>query len=295
MGTKKRVLILGSSGLIGTKLIELMKNKYDLFPTFFKTNIENGLKFDITSAENLNKIFSISTPNVVINLCAIYKNLDYCEENKELVMKTNGLPLKHISKLSNENFSHLFHISSDYVFDGEKGDYVETDLTNSINYFGKTKIEGEKNIKENTDKFCIIRTSMVYGNSSTKETLPDWILNHLDSEEKLELISDQLMTPTFLDNLCNMIIELIEKQFTGIIHLAGPEKMSRYDFAKKLIQIIGKDSHNLIPISMKKFDKNNLRPKDSSLNTNLAMKILDEKPEKFELSIKKYLKNKKLL
>lgn len=289
-----RILILGSTGLIGRKLFSLLDLENHVFSTFHSKPFSGGFLVDVTSRVDLEKIFAQTKPNIVINLSAIYNNLDFCEENKDLVMSINGSSVETIAKLSNQYNSFLLHFSSDYVFDGKKGDYLETDIPNPINYFGKTKLQGENNVKKFAKNYCIVRTSMVYGVNDENTTLPDWILEQVMKNNPLDLINDQFMTPTYLDNLCYMILDVIKIKFSGVIHLAGPTKLSRFEFAEKLLKKLNK---NLIlkKISMTNFDKNNLRPKDSSLNTDLASKILDHKPENFEISVENYLKGKKLL
>ncbi len=290
----KRILILGSTGLIGKKLFSVINLENKVFPTFNSKPIPNWFQVDVNSHSSLEKIFSLSKPDIVINLSAVYKNLEFCERNKDLVMSVNGLSVKNISNISNQYNSFLIHFSSDYVFDGKKGNYTENDKPDPINYFGKTKLTGEENVQKYANNFCIIRTSMVYGVHDDFATLPDWILEQFKKNSPLNLIHDQFMTPTYLENLSDMVLDVIEKKFTGIIHLAGPSRMSRFQFAEKLMFKLN-EIHDLVKVSRSVFDKNNSRPRDSSLNTDLAAKILSHKPEKFELSLEKYLKEKKIL
>ena len=293
MVTDTRILIIGSTGMIGQKLRSVLSSKNNVFSTFNSKPFIDGFKVDVTSTSNLEKIFELSKPEIVINLSAIYNNLDFCEQNKKLVMAVNGDSLENISKLSNQYDSFLLHFSSDYVFDGEKGNYCESDIPNPINYFGVTKLKGEQNVQALAKNFCIVRTSMVYGKSPTK-TLPDWILEQTKQNSSLKLISDQFMTPTYLENLSDMVIDLLDLKFSGLMHLAGSLKLSRFEFAKLLLKKLNIDQ-TLIEISMSDFDKNNLRSKDSSLNTSLANDKLNHKPESFEISLDKYLKEKNFL
>jgi dTDP-4-dehydrorhamnose reductase len=287
---KTRVLILGSSGLIGNHLSKLLSKKYNVFNTHNKNKIfPNSIKVDILSKNSLGNAFEIAKPDVIVNLCAIYNNLEFCENNKKLVMSINGDSLEHISELSNQYSSHLIHLSSDYVFDGNVGNYKEEDKVNPINFYGKTKVVAEKNIQKIANNFCIVRTSMVFGKNKIKQTLPDWILAKINDVEKLNMISDQFTTPTYLDNLCLMLEEIISNQYLGIIHLAGATKISRFQFAEKMLMILNISPKKLVPISSKDFDLSNNRPKDSSLNTDKAKSILNEIPEECDFSIKKYL------
>jgi dTDP-4-dehydrorhamnose reductase len=288
----QKILILGSSGLIGSKLSSILESDNKVYTTYNKQKLfEHDIQVDVLSFESLERAFQLSKPDIVINLCAVYNNLEFCENNKKLVMAINGTSLKDISKLSNKFSSFLIHFSSDYVFDGNSGNYKEDDLTSPINFYGVSKVESEKNVCEISKNYSIIRTSMVYGKNMIKKTLPDWILCDIQNKKQLQLISDQYMTPTYLNNLCNMVIEIISLQYNGIIHLAGPQKMSRYEFAIKMLEVMGKKYDKITAIKCADFDSNVKRPKNSSLNTEKASSILREKPESFELSINKFLKN----
>jgi len=284
------VLVLGGSGFIGNYLINILKDDFRIFVTHNENKtVENSLKLDIRDSEAVEKVFQNSNPDVVVNLCAIYKNLDFCDHNKKLVMEVNGTSLKSISKFANKFDSLLIQLSTDFVFDGKKGNYKENASIDPINYYGKSKAEAEKNILECSKKFCIARTSMVYGFNKIKPTLPDWILKEMENKKEIKLIADQYTTPTYVENLCSMLKEIIKIKYEGIIHLSGPEKLSRYEFAKKLVTLAGFKQSFLVPVNRSEFKFSKKMPKDSSLNTFKVSSMLKEKPQKVETSIKKYL------
>jgi len=286
---KKDILILGASGLVGIPLTNILKRKYSVFTSYHnKQRNDEMFKLNLLSFDNIVKAFELSKPDIVLNLCGIYKNLDFCEKNKELVMGINGSSLKLISELSNQFDSYLVSMSSDFVFDGKKGNYKETDPVYPISFYGKSRVVGEKNIQDLANNFCIIRTSMIYGKNTIRKTLPDMILDEIIQGNKIKLIDDQYMTPTFLENFCSMIVEVINSHHEGILHLAGPERMTRYQFGIKLLDIMGLDKKKMIPVSRKEFNFGKTMPQDSSLNTKKAASLLKTGPEKIEISLKKY-------
>ncbi len=197
MERKTRILVLGSSGLVGLPLCNILKSKYDVFTTYHKNIHSNeDLQIDIQNIESVKNIFSKVNPEIVINLCGIYNNLKFCENNKELVSAINADALKILSNISNQHKSYLISISSDFVFDGKKGNYNETDKAIPINFYGRSRLEGEKNIQELAKKYCLIRTSMIYGKNSVRKTLADLIYSKVIKCESLELIKDQFMNQT---------------------------------------------------------------------------------------------------
>ena len=284
-----KILVLGSSGFLGSFFINHFNEVFSTIPTYHNKKIhDNSIHVDITSISSLENIFHSSKPDIVLNFCSIYKNPQFCEQNKDLVMAVNGNSLKDISRLCNDFSSSLIHFSTDYVFDGKKGNYLEDDPINPINFFGKSKAIAEQHIIENSNDYCIVRTGMVYGKSPVKQTLPDWILENIENNKRLELISDQFMTPTYIENLMDMLFDVIHKNIKGKIHLAGPQKFSRHTFCIELLKIMNISYDKITPISQKLLEKTD-RPADSSLNTDKARDVLDVKPELFPTSIAKYI------
>ena len=289
MSEKFRILVLGSSGLIGIPLVSSLQEFHKVFTTYYKNkHYDNDIHVDILNKKSLEQVFDATKPEIIINLCGIYKNLRFCDENKNLVMAVNGKSLKYISKLSNKYNSYLVSLSSDFVFDGQNGNYKEEDIPYPKNHYGKTRLAGEKYIQEIAKKYCIVRTSMIYGKNLLRTTLSDLIYSNVKNGNSLKLIDDQIMTPTYLNNFCLMLKETVEKQYEGIIHLAGPEKLSRYQFGIKLINQMNLSNKLLIPVSKNEFDFGNKLPNNSSLNTDKASLFLNEKPESVEKSLKHY-------
>jgi len=285
----KKILILGSSGLTGTSLIPLLK-EYNVFTTYHSEKIyENDIYLDVLSYKSLQNVFELSVPDIVINLTGIYKNLEFCDQNKDLAMNMNCNALKSISKLANEFDSFLITISTDQVFDGSKGNYKESDEICPINYYGKSKAEGEKIVQSIVKKYCIIRTSMLWGENKIRKTFSEFILDEIEHNDKLKLIEDQITSPTYLKNFCKMFFEVIEKEIFGIIHLSGPEKISRYEFGGKLLKIAGLDTEKIIPSKRSEFSFGKYMPRDTSLNIDKATTMLDINPEEIKISMQKYL------
>lgn len=287
----KRILILGSSGLTGTILVSLL-NEYKIFTTYHsKKYHKDDIYLDILSYKSLKNSFELAVPDIVINLTGIYKNLEFCEQNKKLVMNMNCNSLKTISELANKFNSFLVTVSTDQVFDGVKGNYKECDKTCPINHYGKSKAEGEKVVQNIAKKYCIIRTSMLWGKNNSRKTFSEFILDEIKDKNELKLIQDQITSPTYLQNFCEMFYEVVKKEVFGIIHLSGPEKLSRYEFGRKLLEFSGLDKEKIIPSKRNEFIFGKYFPKDTSLNTDKAKEILDVQPEKIDISIKKYIQN----
>jgi dTDP-4-dehydrorhamnose reductase len=166
--------------------------------------------------------------------------------------------------------------------------YKETDMPSPINFYGLTKLEGEKKVKEKIDDFCIVRTSVIYGAapSAGKVNFALWLLEKLGNKENVKVVTDQWNSPTLNTNLANMILEVMERGISGVYHLAGATKTSRYNFAKLIAKHFNLNDQLIIPTISDQIKWLARRPKDSSLNIQKAQQLLKNKPLEIEESIR---------
>ena len=214
-------------------------------------------------------------------------NVDLCEENKELAWKINVEGTKQIAELSREHKAFLIYVSTDYVFSGKKGMYIETDETEPVNYYGKTKLEGEKIVCNLMSEWCIARPSVMYGSFPVvgKINFVLWVLEKLRKNEQIKIITDQCISPTFNTNLAEMLIEVAQRRLTGIYHLAGATPISRYAFACLLAEKFGLDKSLVKPATSKDMNWRAKRPKNTSLIVDKASRTLSKKPLKIEYAL----------
>ena len=168
------------------------------------------------------------------------------------------------------------YVSTDYVFDGERGMYREEDATNPVNHYGYTKLLGEKYCQD----FCIARTCVIYGAkpASGKVNFALWLINKFEKGESVRIVTDQYITPTLNINLVRMLLEIAERKLRGVFHLAGATRVSRFEFAKEIARVFGLDDSLIIPSRMDEINWIAKRPRDSSLDVSKAAKYLNEKP-----------------
>jgi dTDP-4-dehydrorhamnose reductase len=226
----KKILVTGSNGQLGSELKELSCNSnYE----FIFTDVED---LDITNIEALRSFFKDRRFNYIIN-CAAYTAVDKAETDYETAHKVNSLAAKNLAIISKELNISLVHISTDFVFDGTKSTpYIENDPVNPLSVYGKTKLEGEKEIINITDHAVIIRTSWLYsyyGNNFVKTML------RLGKEKRqFNVIFDQIGTPTYAKDLAAVIMKVIERESitgTEIYHYSNEGVASWYDFAKAIM------------------------------------------------------------
>lgn len=227
----KRILVTGADGQLG-KCIQKIAKTYDGLDFVF----HNSKSLDITNLEKLNEVFSAEHFDFCIN-CAAYTNVEQAEKTPDEAFSVNAEAVRHISLACSEYLVKLVHISTDYVFDGEKETpYLTADKTNPINEYGKSKLAGEKYIQKNLKEHFIIRTSWLY--SEFGKNFYKTILEKAKTETVLQITDEQTGCPTNANNLAAYILNLTAKNSKnyGIHHFTDGEAMTWYDFAKKILE-----------------------------------------------------------
>lgn len=277
-----RLLITGASGLYGSKLAELsVARSFQVYSGYSRDQPIFGIPvhFDVSDKARVKEAFKGVNPEVVVHAAAL-TDVDKCELDKELAWKINVEGTRNIAESVRENHAFLVYISTDYVFDGEKGHYEEADTTHPINYYGLTKLKAEELVKELAEEYCIARASVIYGSTPAagKINFALWVLNKLGRNEQVRIVTDQWNSPTLNTNLAEMTLEIIRRKLNGIFHLSGATRINRYDFAKQIAQTFNVDANLVNPSTSAEFSWVAKRPRDSSFNIAKAHKTLKSKP-----------------
>lgn len=282
---KKRILIIGSNGMLGQRLTEYFSKQKDVEllctsaeTKSFISNIEYQ-KLDITQKHEVKNIITKFFPDFIINTAA-YTNVDKAETERELCWKINVTGVDNIAFYSWTIDSHLIHISSDYIFDGKNGPYTEIDLPNPISYYGRTKLASENSIKASGTRFTIIRSNVLYGPS--KYGRPDfvkWVYNSLKNSQKIKIVTDQINNPTYIDDLVNGISNVIKNKKEGIYNIGGKELLSRFEFTKIIAKMFNLNTELIIPILTEELNQPAKRPLKSGLINLKAETELNYKPK----------------
>lgn len=277
-----KLLITGASGLYGSKLSEIaVRKNHEVHAGYSRDHPAYGsaVQFDVADKNRVKEVFKKIRPEVVVH-AATLTDVDKCETDKELAWKINVEGTRNIAEAAKANHAFLVYISTDYVFNGEKGNYKENDAPDPVDYYGVTKLKAEELVQEITEEHCIARGSVIYGAlpAAGKINFALWLINKLKGAEKPKLLTDQWNTPTLNTNMADMTLEIIERKLTGIYHTSGATRISRYDFAKQLAQTFNLNADLLTPSTMAEFSWPAKRPKDSSLDTEKAQQTLKNKP-----------------
>lgn len=270
------ICLLGCNGQLGHELMKVMKYKEVI--GFGRENL------DITNLDKLYKILKTIKPETIIHSAA-YTDVDQCENNPELAFQINAQGTKNVSLIAERLDSKLIYISTDYVFDGNKGSpYDENDLPNPINVYGMSKYQGESELKKNLEKYFIIRTSWLYGHKG--KNFVKTILSLTSNNTLLKVVDDQTGSPTYAVDLAEALEKLITTEEYGIYHFINEGNCTWYDFAKEIIKIRN-ISAKLSPTTSDAIQKKAKRPVNSSLKNNSCITLRG-----WQEALKEYLSSK---
>ncbi len=261
------ILVTGSNGQLGSELKNHLKG---LSNDVFFTDID---ELDICNIRSVREFITKNNVDIIVN-CAAYTAVDKAEEDSVLAMRVNGEAPGILATIAHESDALLIHISTDYVFDGNSHlPYKEDDIVSPTSVYGKTKLAGELTVQNSGCRFIIIRTSWLYsafGNNFVKT-----ILRLASEKESLNVVFDQIGTPTYAGDLANSIREIIlqnsnningiNAKINGVFHFSDEGVCSWYDFAKEIVSYQGMDC-KILPVTSDKFPSKTKRPSYSVLD-----------------------------
>ena len=275
----KKLLVTGASGLLGNWMVTLARKDYEVIPTdIIEPQHLDVVKADITEMSTVQNLFQEVRPDVIIHT-ASETNVDRCETERDRAWKINVAGTRNIADASSETRAKLVYISTDYVFDGEKSLYTEEDAPNPIDFYGLTKLQGEKQAMNRCKNMAILRTSVLYGRHPAKIDFATWVISQLRQRREITVVDDHFNTPTLAENLAQIALEVTARDLQGIFHTSGCERISRYDFATKIAKKFNLDSSLIKPLKM--VDLKGWiakRPRDSSLSTAKVQRELRTRP-----------------
>ena len=272
----EKLLLIGISGLLGNKIYQSGKGRYEIYGTYNSHNpkLTNMLRLDVTKKSNVSKLLRDVKPDLVIDTHAL-SNVDYCELHPEDAWKINVEGTKNVAESCKVNECKYISISTDYVYDGYKTNtYSEKDKPHPINYYGKTKLIAEKVIEALDMDYIIARTAVLFGASDSfgKLPFPNWVIQQLKLKNKIKVVMDQYSNPTLVDNLGEFLLSLYEKDRSGVFNVSGKDNISRLEFSKMLAKEFNLDEKLIEPITTAELNQPAKRPHSVALNVSKAEK-----------------------
>ncbi|MFC0470037.1 dTDP-4-dehydrorhamnose reductase [Halalkalibacter kiskunsagensis] len=274
-----KVLITGGEGQLGRAIYEKMKNTSDVI----KLSKE---KLDITKQQTVYDVFQDVKPDYVFHTAA-YTAVDQCEESKTKAFQVNSIGALNVANASKSVGSIMIYISSDYVFDGTKSTpYEVTDSPNPKSVYGLSKWLGEELVLNTIPESYVVRTSWLYGHGG--KNFVNTVLKFATSQKEVKVVSDQIGSPTYVNDLVDVLLQLITKPY-GIYQIRNDGQCSWYDFAKAIYEKVGTDSNLVQPITTKEYGAVAPRPQFSILNLNKLEASNIKIPRRWDIALRSYL------
>lgn len=282
----KRILICGSNGLLGQRLALMLstRTEYEVLNTshhrsfVFDHQLFDYTQLDVTRKSDVKSLVSSFQPDVIMNAAGA-TNVDWCEDHREDAWNVNVHGVEHLIEAARKVKAKLIHVSTDYVFDGKSGDYAEQDKPNPINYYGKTKLAGENAIRISEIDYAIVRTIVVYGYGiNVRKNFALWVIESLKQSVPIRCVDDQISNPTYVGDLAFGMIKIAELDKSGIFHLCGSERVSRYDFALRIATVFGLDASIISVVKTNDLHQAAARPMVTGFITLKAETELGFKP-----------------
>lgn len=269
--------------MLGQRLVKIFSqyNKY----TLLATSVENDsvvkntdyARCDISIRDDIKNVILNFYPDVVIHTAA-FTNVDLSESHREQCWKINVKSVEYITEACRVLGNHIIHISTDYIFDGTSGPYSENAQPNPLGYYARTKLASENVLRMSGVDYTIIRTNVLYGIADSRPDFVRWVINKLRSNEKINIVTDQINNPTFIDDVVQAISKIIEFKKYGIYNIGGSEFLSRYDFALKIADFFELNKDLIFAIVTKDLNQPARRPLKSGLLITKAQAELNYKP-----------------
>jgi len=285
----KKILVTGAGGLLGSKLVDTLSKGYEVVPTHNMQALHpNSMRMNIVERSEVLGVLCTVWPDMVVHTAA-ETNVDKCETEKEWAWRRNAVGTRNIAEACTKIGAKLIYISTDYVFDGEKGLYSEEDEANPVNYYGLTKLRGEQFVRELCAGFVIARTSVLYGWHRRKLNFATWVVDSLRNGKRISVVEDHYNSPTLADNLAEMILGVVRKDATGVYHTAGGERISRYAFTLKIAETFDFDRRLITPTKMNDVKTwTARRPADSSLCVDKVRREIEVSPPDLNEALERF-------
>lgn len=291
----KRILITGSNGLLGQKLVKLLSQKDDieLIATARGNNrLQNQEGYiyhtlDISQKTEVTSIIQQYKPQVIINTAAMTQ-VDDCETEQEQCWQLNVKAVEYLAEEASKMNAFLIHLSTDFIFDGKEGPYKEEAKASPISYYGESKLASEQLLSNYTGlHWAIVRTVLVYGiaENMSRSNLILWVKKSLEEEKTIYVVDDQWRTPTLAEDLAMGCYLIATKEAKGVFNISGKDLLTPYDMAIKTANYFDLDKKLIVRTDASRFQQTAQRPPKTGFILDKAYEILDYKPHSFEEGI----------
>ncbi len=284
-----RILVTGSNGLLGQKLVQLILKKEDYLIATAKSNLAYELPtsefqlLDITDRSEVERVITIANADVLINTAAMTQ-VDQCEIEQERCWLNNVTAVENLVHACEQTKTHFIQVSTDFIFDGTHGPLDETEKPNPISYYGKSKLAAEEAVKKSNTDWAILRTVLVYGvtKDMSRSNIVLWVKKNLEEGKTINVVNDQWRTPTLAEDLAMGCYLAATKKAKGIYNISGDEMMTPFDIAIKTADFFGLNKSLIKQTDSTQFKQPAARPPKTGFIIDKAKRALNYQPHSFK-------------
>jgi dTDP-4-dehydrorhamnose reductase len=292
---KPKILITGANGLLGQKLVEqlVQQGNFEVIATGRGASRLSGSGFtyqtlDIENEQEVEVTLALLNPEVIIHGAAM-THVDECEKHQEACYRANVLATKYLIAAAEKIQSHFIFVSTDFIFSGLDGQnpYTEEAVADPVNYYGQTKLDGEELLQRSSLKWAIARTVLVYGlaNDLSRSNIILWVKSSLEAGKQIQVVDDQVRTPTLAEDLAAGCILMAEQGATGIFNISGSELLTPYQMAMETADYFGLDKSLINQTDSTLFTQPAKRPMKTGFVIEKAKNQLGFRPKTFREGI----------
>lgn len=294
-----KILVTGANGFTGQHLcITLVHKGFEVYAlgrgpqriAVHKRLIYHNV--ELTSVRSVLRVFEKVNPDVVIHTAAMSKP-DECDKNRDAAIKNNVDATRYLLEASRHFPIHYIHLSTDFIF-GENGPHAENDEPGPLNFYGETKLMAEKLVQESGLIATIVRPVFIYGRikEGMRPSFIQWVQQKLEAGETIQVVTDQQRTPTYVNDLCDGILQILMFRKQGVYHLAGKDILSPYEMAVTVAKVLDLNRQLIVPVTSATFPEPVIRAKKSGLQIQKAIQELGYAPHSFEEAVQVSLQKK---
>ena len=285
-----KILVTGATGLLGQKLTSLLIQKQDIHTIATARKAVNyKLKnaefriLDVTDQKETEKVIQEVKPDVIIHTAAMTQ-VDQCETDREACWKANVTGVENLVNACEKINAFMVHVSTDFIFDGSHGPLDELAIPKPVNYYGESKLAGEKVVMKSKLEWAILRTVLVYGitEDMSRSNIVLWVKKSLEEGKSINVVNDQWRTPTLAEDLAMGCFLAAKKKAKGIYHISGEEMMTPYDIAIATADFFGLNKSLINQTDSSKFKQPAARPLKTGFIIEKAKKELGYRPHTFK-------------
>jgi dTDP-4-dehydrorhamnose reductase len=289
-----KILVTGSNGLLGQKLTELIltNGKHELIATSRGEDRLNAggytyFSMDTSHLDQILEVVQATKPDVIIHTAAM-TNVDQCELNQVDCFIQNVTATQNVIQAANAVGAFLVHLSTDFIFDGQEGPYIEESKANPVSYYGETKLEAEKLVIDQAKQWAIVRTVLVFGivKDMSRSNIVLWVKDSLTAGKQIKVVDDQWRTPTLAEDLAMGCLLIAEQKAGGIWNISGEEMLTPYDMAIATCEYFELDKSLIERVDSTIFTQPAKRPPRTGFIIKKAKKQLGYEPHSFREGLK---------